>query len=83
MANHSKEIRYPLKAARQQFSELMSEVRGGARIIITDRGKPVADVIPHNPYGAAPPPRIRPQRVVLRSGTASLADELDAIRGDR
>jgi prevent-host-death family protein len=35
-----------IREARINFSKLISDVRGGMEIIITDRGKPVARVIP-------------------------------------
>lgn len=39
-------MRVGLREANQHFSRLMKTVRGGAEVILTERGRPVARLIP-------------------------------------
>jgi prevent-host-death family protein len=43
-----------IREARQNLSALIEEVRKGREITITDRGKPVARLVPPRPQQAAP-----------------------------
>ncbi|MBP7866357.1 MAG: type II toxin-antitoxin system prevent-host-death family antitoxin [Acidobacteria bacterium] len=83
MRNPMKTVTWPKKAARLQFSDMIREVMEGARVVITERGKPVVDVTPHMEPDLPLRPRCRPRRVTLRPGETTLADELAALRGDR
>jgi prevent-host-death family protein len=40
-----------IKQAKDTFPALVREVEGGARIVITRNGKPVAEVVPHQERG--------------------------------
>lgn len=79
----TKIITYTKKAARQQFSEMIREVQGGVRIVITYRGTPLVDVVPHERGDAMPTNRKRPPLIALKAGSPSLADELETARGGR
>lgn len=43
-----------LRAARQNLSALIAEVRKGHEVTITDRGKPVARLVPPRPAETKP-----------------------------
>lgn len=38
-----------IKQAKDTFPALVREVEGGAHVVITRNGKPVAEVVPHQP----------------------------------
>jgi antitoxin (DNA-binding transcriptional repressor) of toxin-antitoxin stability system len=41
----------PIKEAKDHLSELTRQVEAGERVVITRNGKPVADLVRHNPPG--------------------------------
>ena len=43
-----------IRQARQDLSTLIDEVRKGAEIVITDRGRPVALLVPYRPESGKP-----------------------------
>ena len=45
-----------VREARQHLSTLIDEVRKGREVVITDRGKPVARLVPPLPRAAKPFP---------------------------
>ncbi len=45
-----------IREARQNLSTLIEEVRKGGEIVITDRGRPVARLVPYAPTAAKPFP---------------------------
>jgi len=72
-----------IRKARQNLSELIEEVRKGREVLLTDRGKPVAKLVP--PLGESKVPfrshkAIR--RVIKLKGTA-LSKTVQAGREDR
>lgn len=72
-----------LREARQNLSALIEEVKHGREIVITDRGKAVARLVPP----AAAPRRPFPDRARLRKRMPRLAATLSAAiledRADR
>lgn len=76
----------PMKDARNRFTELARAVEDGQRVTVTVHGRPVVDVVPHDPTAAAAatnrPPRQLPKRLALVGGL-SLDELLDETRGDR
>jgi prevent-host-death family protein len=38
-----------LRAANQRFSKIVKAVRGGEEVLLTDRGKPLARIVPIQP----------------------------------
>ena len=76
----------PMREARNRFTELARAVERGGRVTVTVHGRPVVDLVPHDPNAAAAtverPPRKLPARVKLSPGT-SLNALLDETRGDR
>ena len=45
-----------IREARQNLSTLLEEVKSGGEILITDRGKPVARLVPHRTQASKPFP---------------------------
>ncbi len=43
-----------IREARQNLSALLEEVRKGREVLITDRGRPVARLVPPQPVSARP-----------------------------
>jgi prevent-host-death family protein len=43
-----------IQELRARLSELLERVRGGERLLVTVRGEPVAELIPHSPERQAP-----------------------------
>jgi prevent-host-death family protein len=43
-----------IRQARQNLSVLLAEVRNGHEVVITDRGRPVARLVPPLPLSAKP-----------------------------
>lgn len=76
----------PMKEARDRFPELARQAQAGRRVTVTFHGRPVVDVVPHDPVAFAvenqPPPRKLPKRVVL-AGDMSLEAFLDDMKGER
>jgi prevent-host-death family protein len=63
-----------IRAARQNLSQLIAEVRKGHEITITDRGKPVARLVPPRPAEA----RSFRSRAAFRRKMPKLASPLSA-----
>ena len=85
-----------LREFNHNLSSIMARVAAGASIVITDRGKPVADLVPHNPpaepsawdelvaAGMLRPPAHRRRRLPpLSSRLADLPDSVEMIGVDR
>jgi prevent-host-death family protein len=69
-----------IREARQNISELIDRVRKGGEILITDRGKPVARLVPATRLAA----RAYPGREAFRRSMPSLSPSLSqAIIEDR
>jgi len=69
-----------IREARQNLSALIEEVRKGHEVTITDRGKPVARLVPPRPAKAKP---FR-GRVAFRRGIPALVAPLSsAVLDDR
>jgi prevent-host-death family protein len=43
------EIRVGIREMRHEFRAWLERVRNGQRIVITDRGEPIVDLVPHDP----------------------------------
>lgn len=63
----------PLSETKARLSEVLRLVENGARVTITNHGRPVADLVPHDPMArpAAPPARALPKRIPLKPGPGS------------
>ena len=57
-----------IREARQQLTNLLEEVRHGVEIVITDRGRPVARLVPYS----AESPKPFPDRSEFRSSMPRL-----------
>jgi prevent-host-death family protein len=69
-----------IREARQNLSALIDEVRKGHEVTITDRGKPVARLVPPRPARARP---FRGRVAFRRSITALVKPLSSAIIDDR
>jgi prevent-host-death family protein len=48
-----KQMEVGLREANQAFSRIMKAVRRGEEVLLTERGKPLARIVPMRPSGAA------------------------------
>ena len=69
-----------IREARQNLSSLIDEVRKGHEVTITDRGKPVARLVPPRP---AETKRFRGRRAFRRSIPALVTPLSSAVIDDR
>lgn len=77
---------YPMRDARNRFTEIARAVQEGTRVTVTVHGRPIVDIVPHDPQAAAaaierPPRKLPAQRVSLQGIT--LDELLEDQRGDR
>jgi prevent-host-death family protein len=68
---------------RNNTAGILRRVEGGESVVITVRGKPVADLVPHRPEG---PRWLGPEEVMeivtKYSADPGLRDDLERIAGD-
>ena len=67
-----------IREARQNISKLIDDVRKGVEIMITDRGKPVARLVPPEKSTA----RAFPGRTAFRRSMPTLQPPLSAAIGE-
>jgi prevent-host-death family protein len=67
-----------IREARQSLSSLLEEVRKGHEIVITDRGRPVARLVPPLPLSA----KAFPGRSDVRRRMPALDPPLSAAAGE-
>jgi len=72
-----------IREARQQLSVLLGEVRKGSEIVITDRGRPVARLVPPREDSARPFSSHRRLRASLRLRRGPLSRTIEREREDR
>ena len=70
-----------MREARQALSDLLDDVRKGREIVITDRGRPVARLVPVKPR--QPFPDLKAVRARARPLRAGLSDAVLEDREDR
>jgi prevent-host-death family protein len=89
--------RVGVREMRQNLSRFLQQVEDGASFEITDRGRPVARLVPSpehagalarlvQRHGVQPPARLRtrwPKPLVPPAGSPSSGDLLDAERAER
>jgi prevent-host-death family protein len=67
-----------IREARQDFSRLLEDVRNGREVVITERGRPVARLVP------VKPPRPFPNLAAVRRKTRPVEPSLSqAVLDDR
>lgn len=72
-----------LSEIKARFSEVVRAVENGGRVTITNHGRPVADLVPHDPTATATVRvRQRPNRVTPKPGP-SADDVVSELRRDR
>lgn len=72
-----------IREARQDFSSLLEDVRKGREIVITERGRPVARLVPAGPARCAPFPDLSRFRRAMPKLAATLSQAILDDRGDR
>lgn len=72
-----------LGETKNRLSEVVRAVEGGRRVTITNHGRPVVDLVPHDPAAVlVQRVRQRPAMVTPKPGP-SAEDVVRALRGDR
>jgi prevent-host-death family protein len=73
----------PTRELRNDTAGVLRRVEGGESVVITVRGKPVADLVPHRPEG---PRWVDPEEVMeivtKYSADPGLREHLERIAGD-
>ena len=72
-----------IREARQNLSALLEEVRKGRGVLLTDRGRPVARIVPPLQEAVRPFSSHRRFRQGIRLKGRPLSDTLAAERADR
>ena len=72
-----------IREARQNLSALLETIGRGREVVITDRGRPVARLVPPTPPRHAPFRSHRAFRAKVPRGMSSLVPTLSADRDDR
>lgn len=72
-----------IREARQNLSALIEDVKKGREIVITDRGRPVARLVPPLPGAARPLPDLSAFRRKMPVLTPPLSASIAKDRGDR
>lgn len=72
-----------IREARQNLSALIDDVKKGREIVITDRGRPVARLVPPLRPPAAPFPDLSRFRRTMPALKPPLSDSIVEDRGDR
>jgi prevent-host-death family protein len=72
-----------IREARQNLSALLEEVKKGREVVITDRGRPVARLVPPRPESAGPFPDLTARRACLPRLSPPLSVTLGEERDDR
>lgn len=72
-----------IREARQNLSGLIEEVRKGHEVVITDRGRPVARLLPSVLASAKAFPSHRRFRATIRLRGGGLAATIETDRADR
>lgn len=72
-----------IREVRQNLSSLIEDVRKGREILITDRGRPVARLVPASAESALPFPDLGPFRQTMPTLTPPLSETANEDRTDR
>jgi prevent-host-death family protein len=72
-----------IREARQNLTALLAEVRKGREVVITDRGQPVARLVPPIDQAAKPYASHRQFRASVRLKGRPLSDTIATDRADR
>ena len=72
-----------IREARQNLSALIEDVKKGREIVITDRGRPVARLVPPSQQTGAPFPDLSRFRRTMPVLTPPLSGSIQKDRGDR
>ena len=72
-----------IREARQNLSSLIEDVKKGREVVITDRGRPVARLLPPLEHSGVAFPDLRGVRRKMPRLSPTLSESLDADRKDR
>jgi len=70
-----------VRALRNRTSEVISAVESGERVILTVRGRPVADIVPHAERTRWLSGAVMRGELASRSADRGLAEDLAALAG--
>ncbi|QNE34945.1 type II toxin-antitoxin system Phd/YefM family antitoxin [Leifsonia shinshuensis] len=66
---------------RQNPTQMLADVQGGERYVVTSHGRPIADVVPHVGSGWVPIDQVA--QLLGKSGDEDWARELDEQRAEQ
>lgn len=72
-----------IREARQRLSAILDEVRKGREVVITDRGRPVARIVPPLEHAARPFSSHKRLRARVRLKGRPVSEDLADEREDR
>ena len=72
-----------IRQARQNLSAILDEVRKGREVVLTDRGRPVARIVPPEPSSGRPFSSHRRFRAGVRLRGRPLSESIAQDREDR
>ena len=70
-----------IREARQDLTSLLEDVRKGREVLLTDRGRPVARLVPVRPQ--RPFPALRAVRLAAKAGRPNVSQAVIDDREDR
>lgn len=70
-----------IRELRNHTSRVVDAVQAGERVVLTVRGEPVADIVPHARRGRWLPGAWLTEQLVHRTADAGLRGELDRLAG--
>ncbi|MBL8140305.1 MAG: type II toxin-antitoxin system prevent-host-death family antitoxin [Acidobacteria bacterium] len=70
-----------IREARQDLTSLLEDVRKGREVLLTDRGRPVARLVPVRPQ--RPFPDLRAVRLAAKAGRPNVSQAVIDDREDR
>lgn len=70
-----------MRDLRNRTSQVIDAVRAGERVVLTVRGEPLADIVPHRRRPRSLPGDLLRQELAERMADPALQQDLDALAG--
>jgi prevent-host-death family protein len=70
-----------VRELRNRTSQIIDAVRAGERVVLTVRGEPIADIVPHGQRTRWLPGEFLRQELASRAADPALGDELEHLVG--